>query len=223
LAEPVVGIASRHMMARIDMMRIVIVRRLMAVCAALIAVAAIVSAMGTASADEAPAWTVDPTNSRIMFTGRQMGAPSKGEFKRFSANVNFDVPNLAASTVEVIIDLASADTGNRDIDEELKRPKWFDVQRFPKGRFVTTLFRAKNGNAYEAVARLTIRDVTREIVLPFVLDISQDSAGQEVARASGELTISRAQFGIGQAEWADVGIVADEVLIRIEIMAQRKK
>jgi polyisoprenoid-binding protein YceI len=188
------------------------------------AAAALACAIGTAAA-EAPAWTVDQTKSRIIFTGRQMGAPSKGEFKRFSADVHFEVSNLAASAVEVIIELASMDTGNRDIDEELKRPKWFDVQRFPNGRFVTTSFRAKGGNAYEAVARLTIRDVTREIVLPFVLDIRQDGAdpGQEVARASGETTISRAHFGIGQAEWSDTAIVADEVRVRIEIVAQRKK
>jgi polyisoprenoid-binding protein YceI len=185
---------------------------------------ALACAVGTAAAD-APMWTVDSANSHIFFTGRQMGAPSKGEFKRFSASVNFDASDLAASAVDVTIDLTSADTGNRDIDEELKRPKWFDVQRFPNGRFVTTSFRSKGGNAYEAVARLTIRDVTKDIVLPFTLSVSADGAnpGQEVARASGELAISRVQFGIGQAEWSDTAIVADEVRIRIEILARRKK
>jgi len=207
------------------MMRIVFARRLTEVGAALIAVAAVVGAIGTATAADAPAWTVDPANSRIIFTGRQMGAPSRGEFKRFTASVRFDASNLAESAMEVTIDLASADTGNRDIDEELKRPKWFDVQRFPNGRFVTTSFRNKGGNSYEALAQLTIRDVTREIVLPFVLAISQDAAdpGQEVARASGELAISRVQYGIGQAEWRDTAIVADEVRVRVEILARRKK
>jgi polyisoprenoid-binding protein YceI len=205
--------------------RIVSTRWLTEIGAVLIAVAAIFGAIDMTSAADAPAWAVDQANSRITFTGRQMGAPSKGEFKRFSASVRFDAANLAGSAVEVTIDLASADTGNRDIDEELKRPKWFDVQRFPNGRFVTTLFRAKGGNAYEALARLTIRDVTKEVVLPFVLEISPDPAdpSQEVARASGELAISRVQYGIGQAEWSDTAIVADEVRIRVEILAHRKK
>jgi polyisoprenoid-binding protein YceI len=206
-------------------LRSFVVRGLIAGCAVVIAIVTIICAMGSASAADAPAWTVDPANSRIIFTGRQMGAPSKGEFKRFSASVRFDASNLAGSAVEVAIDLASADTGNRDIDEELKRPKWFDVQRFPNGRLVTTLFRSKGGNAYEALARVTIRDVTREVVLPFVLEISQDRGdpGQEVARASGELAISRVQFGIGQAEWSDTAIVADEVRVHVEILARRKK
>src|SRR5712691_7301724 len=111
--------------------RIGLARWLTAVGAAPIAAVAIVGAIATATAADAPAWTVDPANSRITFTGRQMGAPSKGEFKRFSAIVRFDASNLAGSAVEVTIDLASADTGNRDIDEELKRQKWFDAQRFP--------------------------------------------------------------------------------------------
>jgi polyisoprenoid-binding protein YceI len=207
------------------MMRIVFARWPTEIGAALIAVAAIFGAIELASAADAQAWTVDQANSRITFTGRQMGAPSKGEFKRFSANVRFDALNLAGSAIDVTIDLASADTGNRDIDEELKRPKWFDVQRFPNGRFVATSFRAKGGNAYEALARLTIRDVTQEVVLPFALAIGQDAAdpGQEVARASGELAISRVQYGIGQAEWSDTAIVADEVRVRVEILARRKK
>ena len=193
--------------------------------AALIAIAVTFGAIELASAADAQAWTIDQANSRITFAGRQMGALSKGEFKRFSASVRFDAANLAGSAIEVTIDLASADTGNRDIDEELKRPKWFDVQRFPNGRFVATSFRAKGGNAYEALAHLTIRDVTQEVVLPFVLAIGQDTAdsGHEVARAWGELAISRVQYGIGQAEWSDTAIVADEVRIRVEILARRKK
>jgi polyisoprenoid-binding protein YceI len=207
------------------MMRLIFARCVAKVGVALITVAAITGTVEAAMTADAPLWTVDSANSRIIFTGRQMGAPSKGEFKRFSARVQFEASNLAGSVVEVVIDLASADTGNRDIDEELKRPKWFDVQRFPNGHFVTTSFRNKGGNTYEAFARLTIRDVSREVVLPFVLEISPDvvNSGQEVARASGELAISRVQYGIGQAEWSDTAIVADEVRIRIEILARRKK
>jgi polyisoprenoid-binding protein YceI len=177
-----------------------------------------------AVADE-PRWTVDAKMSRISFTGRQMGAPSKGEFKRFSADIRFDPANLAASAVDVTIDTASADTGNRDIDTELKRPNWFEVDRFPQARFATTSLRSKGGNAYEAAARLTIRDVTQEVVLPFALDISADSTdpAQLLAKASGELTVSRSHFGIGRAEWRDTKIVADEITIRIEVIARRRK
>src|ERR1700731_1711423 len=67
-------------------------------------------------AAEAPEWTVDLAQSRITFTGRQMDVPSKGRFKTFSAKVRFDPANLAESRVEVVIDPASADTGNPEMD-----------------------------------------------------------------------------------------------------------
>ena len=57
------------------------------------------------------------------------------------------------------------------------------------------------------------------------MDISPDNAdpAQLLAKASGEITISRSHFGIGRAEWRDTKIVADEVVIRIEVVARRKK
>jgi polyisoprenoid-binding protein YceI len=179
-----------------------------------------------AAADDAPEWTVDPARSSIAFTARQMGVPSKGRFKAFKTSVKFDPDNLGGSVVEVIVDAASADAGNPDIDKEIKQEKWFDVARFPTVRFATTAFRAKGGKGdYEAVARLTIRDVTEEVVLPFKLEIGADPAdpGQLVARMTGELTISRTKFGVGRSEWRDTKIVGDDVDLNLEVLARRKK
>ncbi|MGE3988951.1 YceI family protein [Pseudorhodoplanes sp.] len=195
-------------------------------CAAALLGAAVMAFTEPAAA-EAPEWAVDFAKSSIGFTGRQMGVPSKGRFKSFTATIKFDPGNLAVSSVEVIVDAASADAGNPDIDKELKQPKWFDVARFPTVRFVTTAFRAKNAEKgdYEAAARLTIRDVTEEVVLPFKLAITPDPAdpGQLVARVTGELTISRTKFGVGRDEWRDTKIVGDEVGLTIDVLARRKK
>jgi polyisoprenoid-binding protein YceI len=181
------------------------------------------------AAADAPEWAVDTAKSSIGFTGRQMGVPSKGRFKNFTATIKFDPDDLAGSAVEVTVDAASADAGNSDIDKELKQPKWFDVARFPTVRFVTTAFRAKGSATgkgdYEATARLTIRDVTEEVVLPFKLDIGPDPAdpGQVVARMTGALTISRTRFGVGRDEWRDTKIVGDDVDLHIDVLARRKK
>lgn len=185
---------------------------------------------GAAHSADAPVWTVDPAKSSITFTARQMGVPSTGKFKSFKAKVNFDPDNLDASAVEVVVDAASADTGNPDIDKEIKQPKWFDAARFPNVRFATTAFRVKNKDAsgkgtYEAAAKLTIRDVTEEVVLPFQLDISPDpsDATKLIARVKAELNVSRTKFGVGQDEWRDTKIVGDEVGLEIEVLAQRSK
>lgn len=210
------------------------ITRQLGVSAATMAGAALILLAQPAAA-EAPQWSVDPAKSSISFTGRQMGVPSKGRFKSFTATVKFDPDDLATSVVEVSVDAASADAGNADIDKELKQPKWFDVARFPTVRFVSTAFRAKGKSDigkdgtgkgdYEAAARLTMRDVTEDVVLPFRLVIGADSAnpGQLVARVTGELTVSRTKFGIGRDEWRDTKIVGDEVGIQIDVLARRKK
>lgn len=191
-----------------------------------VTVAALLVSPGMASAaDSAARWAVDLAKSRIVFVGRQMRVPTEGEFRRFGAIVHFDVDDLASSSAHIVIETASASSGNSRIDQELARDKWFAVDRFPTARFVTTGFRGTGGDGYEAAARLTLRDVTRDVVLPFVLKIREDEAdpAKLVGRASGKLEIRRLQFGIGQAEWADTSIVADEVVIRIELLARREK
>jgi len=206
------------------------VTRRFIVTATMLAGAALALLADATLAADAPEWTVDAGKSSIVFTGRQMGVPSSGRFKSFTAKVKFDPADLPASAVEVVVDVASADAGNPDIDKELKQAKWFDAATFPTVRFVTTALRAKTADGagkgdYEAAARLTIRDVTADVVLPFKLDIAPDSAdpSQLVARMIGELTISRTKFGVGRDEWRDTKIVGDEVALKIEVLARRKK
>jgi polyisoprenoid-binding protein YceI len=189
---------------------------------ALLAAAALAT-LGRAA--DAPAWTLDAKASRVTFTGKQMGVPSEGRFKTFSADIRFDQAAPETSRVAVTIDTASADAGNPDIDKELKRPKWLEVERFPEARFVTSAIRVKDGKAYEAAAKLTIRDVTQDVVLPFTIEIGPDpkDPGLLLARARGEVTISRLAFGIGRDEWADTKIVGDAVTIRIDVVARRQK
>lgn len=205
-------------------------RRFIFLPSGLAGVALLMLGNAVAFSADAPEWSVDSAKSNIAFTARQMGVPSTGKFKSFKANVKFDPDNLDASAVEVIVDAASADSGNPDIDKELKQEKWFDAARYPTVRFTTTAFRSKARDStgkgdYEAVARLTIRDVTAEVVLPFKLEIAADpaNAGQFVARAAGDLTISRTKFGVGRDEWRDTKIVGDDVGLRFELVATRKK
>lgn len=178
-----------------------------------------------AMAAEAPAWTVDMSQSRIVFVGRQMRVPTEGRFATFTATVRFDPSDLAASAADIVIDTASATSGNPMIDRELRKETWFAVARFPEARFTTASFRETGKGLFEAAAKLTLRGVARDVVLPFGLRIGDDPADPAhlLAHAEGEMTIGRLAYGIGQGEWADTSIVADEVTIRIVLVARRVK
>jgi polyisoprenoid-binding protein YceI len=174
---------------------------------------------------EAPLWTLDAAKSRITFTAKQMAVPIPGRFERFTAAIRFDAGDLAASAAAIDIDVASVTTPNRDIETEIKRDKWFDVARFPTARFETGAFAHKGGERFEAAGRLTLRGVTQPVTLPASIRVADDPErpGMLRAEAAGEVAVRRTAFGIGQGEWRDVGVVADEVVIRVEIVARRPK
>jgi polyisoprenoid-binding protein YceI len=171
-----------------------------------------------ARAETLPAWTVDASKSRISFIGRQMGAPSKGWFKTFTATIRFDPDKLADSKAEVQVETASAYTGNSDIDAEMRKDKWFDVAKYPTARFVTTNITAKGKDAYEAVGKLTIKGVTKDLVLPFKVALSN---GGKTAKITGEVTVKRLDFGVGTGEWGATRIIADEVVVQIDVTANK--
>jgi len=159
-------------------------------------------------------WRIDPANSRLSFTGMQAGRPFEGLFEKFTANVRFDESDLAASKAVVVIDMASARTGNAQGDDAVRGQDWFAVATYPQARFETKSFRHAAGDRYEADAVLTIRDAAKPVVLPFTLEKAQ--AG---TRARGELVIDRTDFGVGQGQWASPQLVAHEVTIRFDLLA----
>lgn len=175
------------------------------------AAALLVLFAGDASAAE---WRADPAASRLTFIGTQAGSPFEGSFERFSATISFDDSDLPASKAAVSIDMASVRTGNAQRDDAVKGQDWFDVAAHPKAQFETKTFRRVGDNRYEADAVLTIRNVSKPVVLPFALTKVGDAT-----RAAGDLVIDRTGFGVGQGQWASAQLVAHEVTIRFDLLA----
>ena len=177
------------------------------------------------AAAEAPLWTVDAGSSSIVFTAKQMQVAIPGRFERFTATIRFAADDLPGSKVLIDIEVASATTPNRDIETEIKRDSWFDVAHHPTARFETTSFTHKGADRYDAAGQLTLRGVTRAVVLPATIHVADDPdrPGMLRAEASGDVPLSRTAFGIGQGQWRDVAVVADEVLVHIKVVARRPK
>ena len=182
------------------------------------AILAVVAGLAVSAVPPALAepWTVDQDASLLGFVARQGGSPVEGRFTSFEAEIEFDPDDLEASRVSVAIDMASATTGAADRDSALPSAAWFDVPAFPEARFETTAFSRLDGNRFEAEATLTIRDVSREVVLPFTLEISGD-----VAHVVGELEILRTDYGVGQGQWESGDVVALEVIVVVDVTATR--
>jgi polyisoprenoid-binding protein YceI len=180
-------------------------------------VAALVGLLVGSAPLAAATWTIED-GSAIRFTAYQEGAPVEGSYEDFTAEVVFDPDDLAASRVRVEIATASVKTGHRDRDTTLRSSSFFAVESWPSATFVSDRLVHQGGDRYEAHGRLTIRDVTKDVVLPFELTI-EAHGGRKVANATGELTISRLDYGVGQGEWASTKTVGEDVVIRIAIAA----
>lgn len=177
--------------------------------------------MATNVVDAAPGWRVDTAKSRLGFTAIQAGAKFDGEFRKFSADIRFDGKDLANSRFVVEVDMASVDTLSKDRDDMLRSSDMFDVARWRVARFVTTGFTHKGGSAYEAEGKLTIRDVTHTIRLPFTFKITAEGSSQ-AATLRGGVTIHRLDYGVGQGDLKDTMWVGDEVGVKFSLRIIRK-
>ncbi|MDJ0946543.1 MAG: YceI family protein [Kiloniellales bacterium] len=188
---------------------------------ALAAIAALCVAGAPAWA-EAPDWRVED-GSRVGFIATQGGAPVEGVFETFEAQIRFDPEALDRSRVAVTIDIASVNSESKDRDDTIRSASLFDVATWPSARFEAEGFAQNGDGGYEASGRLTMRDVTRDVVLPFTLEVAPDpdQPGQLRAVAKGELKVQRLDYGVGQGLWEDTSVVGNEVVIFIDIQATR--
>ena len=177
----------------------------------------------TAAPDDV--WAIDPRTSTLAFTASQVGAFVNGRFPAWTGEIILDPAALSAARIDIRIQTQSATTSSRDIDSLLKGANFLDVQRFPEARFIANSVVRAGGDRYEARGKLTIRDVTRDAVLPFTLTLTDDPSrpGTLRAAARGRLLIKRLDYGVGQGEWSATGQVADDVTIDVSVLASRPK
>ena len=178
--------------------------------------AALALVLASAPAWAAPQWRVDAESSRLGFQATQMGGAFAGAFRRFDADIRFDPDDLASSQVVVTVHMDSVDTQMADRDAQIRGPGFFDVARYPTARFTTTGFETAGDGRYVARAELTIRDVTRPVALPFTLAI--DGA---TATVTGQLSLGRLDYGVGQGEWRDTKTVGEGVTVTVDLRATR--
>jgi polyisoprenoid-binding protein YceI len=162
-----------------------------------------------ADAPTIPHYLSDPAKSSLEFTFLQAGAQNKGRFKRFPVSFDFSPENLAAGRLEVTVEMSSTDTGDGERDDTLRGADLFAVAKFPQAHYSATQF-ARTATGYEAVGRLTLRGVTREVRVPFTFRTASEN-GVAVGYMSGRTTLRRLDFGVGQGDWKATDQVGNEV------------
>jgi polyisoprenoid-binding protein YceI len=153
-----------------------------------------------------------PAQSELSFVAKQMGVAVSGQFKRFDAQMSVDPAKLATSKVSFTVDMGSATMGNVEADSALPTQPWFNAPKFPQATFTSTTFKALGAGKYELAGQLSIKGQSREVVVPMTM--AQTGA---VTVATGVLPIKRLAFKIGEGDWADTSMVADDVQVKFKL------
>ena len=163
--------------------------------------------------------------SEIGFTTRQMGVPVDGKFGKFTAQVALDPKQPASGSVAFTIDTqpasgsvaftidtTSARFGSAEIDAEIPKVIWLDSKRFPQASFQSTAIKAAGPGRFEVAGKLSIKGQMRDVVVPVALT----QAGP-TSTATGQFVIKRLDFKVGEAEWTDTSLLANDVTVRFKL------
>ncbi|WPB57466.1 YceI family protein [Xylophilus sp. GOD-11R] len=153
-----------------------------------------------------------PAQSQITFVSKQMGVPVEGQFRKFDAQVSFDPAQLAASKIAFTVDTGSATVGVKESDAELPKATWFNVPKFPQATFQSTAIKSLGGGKYEVAGKLSIKGNAQDLTVPVAM--TQSGA---TTTATGAFAIKRLAFKIGENEWADTSMVADDVQVKFKL------
>ncbi|MBC7575176.1 MAG: YceI family protein [Herminiimonas sp.] len=156
----------------------------------------------------------DPAGSSVSAVFKQLNVPVEAKFRKFSAQIDFDAAKPAAAKATVEIDIPSFDLGDPDYNKEVLKKEWFNAAQFPKASFVSSAITPGAAGKFTVAGKLTIKGKTTDVSFPLTL---KQEAGHQVF--DGALPIKRLTFNIGDGEWKDTSVVADEVIIKFHVVA----
>jgi polyisoprenoid-binding protein YceI len=179
--------------------------------------------MTTATLTTTKTWAIDPAHSSVEFSVKHMMVSTvKGRFARFAGTIVADEAKPSTAEVVAEVDVASVETGAAQRDEHLRSDDFFNAARFPVISFRSTNIEPAGNDAWRMTGDLTIRDVTRPVVLDVVSDgRGVDAYGKERAGFSAETKINRRDFGVNWNGVIEAGgvVVSDTVKITLNIAA----
>jgi polyisoprenoid-binding protein YceI len=153
-----------------------------------------------------------PAQSEIAFVSKQMGVPVEGKFKKWDAQIAFDPKKPEAGKVAFTIDTGSASFGSPETDAEVPKAAWFNAVKFPQASFQSSALKSLGGGKFEVAGKLSIKGSVHDVVVPVAL--AQSGA---TTVATGAFTLKRLDFKIGEGEWADTSMVANDVQVKFKL------
>lgn len=181
-----------------------------------LALAAALSLATLGSAAAAQYTTLDADASSIEFGYSQMNVSMDGSFSELKATeLSFDPAAPEAAKVAIEVSLSSIDAGYEEANSELEKDEWLALSQHPLATFTSSKVEDLGGGNYQVTGDLAIKGNTHEVTAPFTFKEDGDAGVFE-----GSFTFQRSDFSVGEGQWQDFSIVANDIEIRFSIVAR---
>lgn len=173
-----------------------------------------VASVATFSMAKPVAYQIDPTHTATVFSWSHFGfSTPSANFSDIQGTINVDNDKPANSSVNVMIPLASLNTNVKALDEHLKKAEFFDAINYPNITFKSTKVESLGNNQYKITGNLTVKDVTKPVVLDAVMNKQGEHPMTKLQSIGFNATTSfdRSAFGVG----AYVPNVGDKITVNI--------
>ncbi|MEE9321104.1 MAG: YceI family protein [Granulosicoccus sp.] len=165
-------------------------------------------------------YSLDPEHAYVLFRVGHLGLSTVvGRFNRVSASLDFDPEKLGALRLDGVIDIASIDLNNEDLERRLLGADWFDTELYPEANFSTVDAVQGIGNTFILHGNLSLHGITRALSLEATFNGGADNllTGRYTLGFSAQGKFLRSDYGVD----ALAALVSDEVTVEIHAEFQR--
>jgi polyisoprenoid-binding protein YceI len=175
---------------------------------------------------ETARWNVDPEHSMIEFrVAHMVVSKTTGHFSDYQGFIDMDPEAGTVKAIEATIKTASVNTNHQKRDTHLRTPDFFDVEQYPTMTYKMKSYK-KTTEGYEALGEVTLRGVTRDIILTGNFNgVAKDPWGNMRAGFNAEGKLNRKEFGMVWNKTLDNGglVVGNEVYIKLDVECLKAK
>ena len=157
----------------------------------------------------------DPAKSSVSAVFKQMNVPVEAKFKKFAIAIDYNPATPDASKATVDIETASIDIGDPEYNKEVAKKEWFNAAQVPKASFVSSTIKSAGAGKLTVTGTLNLKGKATDGTVPLTV---KSEGGKYTF--DGALPIKRLTYNIGEGEWKDTSMVADEVTIKFHVAAQ---
>jgi polyisoprenoid-binding protein YceI len=172
-------------------------------------------------------WTIDPAHTSVNFSAKHMMVTTvRGHLGPVSGAIELDESDFTKSEIEVLIDVANLQTRDERRDTHLRSADFFDVGNFPSAIFKSTKIERTSADTYKLTGDLTVRDVTREVVLDTQFEgFAVNPWGMKVVAFTATTRINRKDWGLNWNVALETGgvLVGEQIKLDIDVEAIKQQ